>query len=296
MNHELFTNLKNVIVQGITGTHGAFHARAMVAAGTHIVAGTSPNKAGQKLDDIPVYGTIADIKNDFSVDASVIFVPAPFAKMAIIEAVDAEVPLIVCITESIPVHDMLIIKQHMQGKSSTLIGPNCPGILLPGRSKLGIIPAAMGAPGSVGVVSRSGTLTYEAVASLTERGIGQRYVIGIGGDPVRGTNFVECLELFEKDPTVSHIVMIGEIGGSDEQTAADYIAASVKKPVYAYVTGHHAPTGVQLGHAGAILGSADESAKAKTAALQDAGAITATSLIVLIDQLTSDIKSSHLLQ
>lgn len=290
MTPDLFDNLRNVIVQGITGTHGAFHARAMVAAGTNVVAGTSPNKAGQTIDDIPVFATISDIKEKFQVDASVIFVPAPFAKAAVIEAIDTEVPLIVCITEGIPIHDMLIIRQHLQGKSSTLIGPNCPGVLLPGRSKLGIIPASMGLPGTVGVVSRSGTLTYEAIASLTERGIGQRYVIGIGGDPVRGTNFIECLRLFEDDPMITHIVMIGEIGGTDEQAAADYISRRVTKPVYSYITGHHAPAGVQLGHAGAILGSADESALTKTSALENAGAITATSLSPLIDRLERDIK------
>lgn len=292
MNPTVFTGIKNVIVQGITGTHGTFHTRAMVAAGTNIIAGTSPNKAGQNLDGIPVFATVSDIKEQFSVDASVIFVPAPFAKAAIIEAINAEVPLIVCITEGIPVHDMLEVRARLKDSNTSLVGPNCPGILLPGHGKLGIIPAAMGTPGTVGVVSRSGTLTYEAIASLTERGIGQRYVIGIGGDPVRGTNFIECLELFENDPEVSHIVMIGEIGGTDEQAAARYIETSITKPVYSYITGHHAPAGVQLGHAGAILGSDSESASAKTAALKKAGATTATSLHSLIDKLAVDITSS----
>lgn len=214
---------KNVIVQGITGSQGTFHTKAMKRAGTHIVAGTSPSKAGTTIEDIPVYATIRDIKQDHTVDTSVIFVPAPFAKAAVIEAVDAEIPLIVCITEGIPVHDMLYIKQYMKGKRSSLIGPNCPGVLLPGVARLGIIPDFMGMPGSVGIVSRSGTLTYEAMAGLTARGIGQKYVIGIGGDPVRGTGFMECLELFERDPEVTHIVMIGEIGGTDEQVAAEYI-------------------------------------------------------------------------
>ncbi len=296
MTPELFNDLQNVIVQGITGTHGTFHTRAMVAAGTNVVAGTSPNKAGQTLDTIPVFATIDDIKERFSIDASVILVPAPFAREAILEAIEAEIPLIVCITEGIPIHDMLIIRTRLRKSKSVLVGPNCPGLLLPGRNKLGIIPASMGSPGTVGVVSRSGTLTYEAVASLTERGIGQRSVIGIGGDPVRGTNFVECLALFENDSKVSHIVMIGEIGGTDEQLAADYIAASVTKPVYSYITGHHAPAGVQLGHAGAILGGTNESAASKTTALQNAGAITTTSLSALIDRLASDMTASHLLQ
>jgi len=276
---------KNVIVQGITGSQGTFHTKAMKQAGTHIVAGTSPSKAGTTIEDIPVYATIRDIKQDHTVDTSVIFVPAPFAKAAVIEAVDAEIPLIVCITEGIPVHDMLYIKQYMKGKRSTLIGPNCPGVLLPGVARLGIIPDFMGMPGSVGIVSRSGTLTYEAMAGLTARGIGQKYVIGIGGDPVRGTGFTECLELFERDPEVTHIVMIGEIGGTDEQVAAEYIKKHITKPVYGYIAGHHAPQGVQLGHAGAILGSTNESASAKTAALKGAGATTASSIVELVNSL-----------
>ncbi|MGK2896604.1 MAG: succinate--CoA ligase subunit alpha [Candidatus Saccharimonadales bacterium] len=273
---------KNVIVQGVTGSHGTFHTRAMIAAGTNIVAGTSPNKAGQTVDDIPVYSTIADIKVDHQVDISVIFVPAAFAKAAILEAIDAEIPLIICITEHIPVHDMLQIKQYLTGKSSILIGPNCPGVLLPGINKLGIIPANMGLPGSVGIVSRSGTLTYEAAAGLSTRGIGQKYIIGIGGDRVRGTGFIECLELFEKDPEVTSIVMIGEIGSRDEQIAAEYIKEHVTKPVYGYIAGHHAPAGIQLGHAGAILGGDDESAAAKTDALEVAGVTMNRNIVALI--------------
>ena len=273
---------QNVLVQGITGTHGAFHTKAMLEAGTSIIAGVSPTKGGQMLGEIPVYNSVADAQAAHTIDASVIFVPAKFAKNAILEAVNAEVPLIVCITEGIPIHDMMQIKQHMVGKRSTLIGPNCPGILLPGSSKLGIIPASMGLIGSVGIVSRSGTLTYEAMAGLSARGIGQKYVIGIGGDPVRGTGFIECLELFENDPDVDTIIMIGEIGGSDEHDAASYIAKHVTKPVYGYIAGHHAPGGVQLGHAGAILGSDKESASAKTAALTQAGVTTSTSITELV--------------
>lgn len=284
MKPELFS-AKNVIVQGITGTHGTFHARAMIAAGTQIVAGTSPTKAGSNLDGIPVYGSIVDIQKDHTVDISVIFVPAPHAKAAIIEAVDAKVPLIVCITENIPVHDMLYIKQRMIGGSSVLVGPNCPGVLLPGINKLGIVPAVMGMPGSVGIVSRSGTLTYEAAAGLTTRGVGQKYIIGIGGDRIRGTGFVECLDLFENDPDVSSIVLIGEIGGHDEQIAADYIQEKVSKPVYGYIAGHTAPAGVQLGHAGAILGGESESAAAKTAALETAGVKMAKNIVELIQSI-----------
>lgn len=276
---------RNVIVQGITGSHGTFHARAMTTAGTNVVAGTSPNKAGITVDDIPVYKSIADIKKDFNVDISVIFVPAKFAKSAILEAVDEDVPLIICITEGIPVHDMLYIRQHMIGKSSTLIGPNSPGVLMPGVNKLGIIPAEFGLPGSAAVVSRSGTLTYETVAGLTTRGIGQKYVIGIGGDPIHGVGFIEALDLFQNDPDVDNIILVGEIGGTDEQTAAEYIKAHITKPVYAYIAGHHAPAGVQLGHAGAIMGSADESASAKTKALSAAGATVAGSISELIQSI-----------
>lgn len=285
MNEKLLTG-QNVIVQGITGAHGSFHTRAMVAAGTHIVAGTSPGKAGQTVDGIPVYNSIADIQADMAVDTSVIFVPAPYAKAAILEAIAAKVPLIVCITEGIPVHDMLQIKQHLEKSGSRLIGPNCPGILMPGITKLGIIPAAVGLPGRTAIVSRSGTLTYEAMAGLSARGIGQKYVIGIGGDPISGTSFTDCLELFQNDPDVDRIVMIGEIGGTAEYAAADYIAQHVTKPVYAYITGHHAPEGVQLGHAGAILGGQHESAAAKTDYLKAKGAIVATNITSLLENIS----------
>lgn len=284
-----FLSCNNVIVQGITGSQGAFHTQAMVANGTNVVAGTSPSKAGQKLNGIPVYSSIMSIQNDFSIDCSVIFVPAPYAKDAIIEAIDAKIPLIVCITEGIPVHDMLKVKQYLFGKSSTLIGPNCPGVLLPDIIKLGIIPANMAHAGHIGVVSRSGTLTYEAIAGLSLKGIGQRYVIGIGGDPIRGTGFIECLDLFENDPKVTHIMLIGEIGGTDELAAAKHIAKHITKPVFAYIAGHHAPAGVQLGHAGAILGNHNESADYKTNALQKAGATVATNIAELIQQLVNTV-------
>lgn len=286
MSEDLLAG-KNVIVQGITGAHGAFHAAAMKAAGTNIVGGTSPNKAGELVDSIPVYASIADIQKDTSVDISVIFVPAKFAKSAILEAIKAKVPLIVCITEGVPLHDMLYISQQIEKGSSRLIGPNCPGILIPGGNKLGIIPAHLATPGSVGIVSRSGTLTYEAMDGLTRRGIGQKYIIGIGGDRVAGTSFIDCLALFEADPDVDRIVMIGEIGGTSELEAADYIENHVTKPVYAYITGHHAPEGVQLGHAGAILGSTNESAQAKTVYLAQKGVVTATNLPALINHIRS---------
>ena len=290
MTEELLTG-KNVIIQGITGAHGAFHAAAMKAAGTNVIAGTSPNKAGEQVDGIPVYTTIKDIQQHSPVDISVIFVPAKFAKGAIIEAINAAVPLIICITEGVPIHDMLQIKQQLEKGSSRLIGPNCPGILLPGGNKLGIIPAHLARPGSAGIVSRSGTLTYEAMDGLSRHGVGQKYIIGIGGDRIAGTSFIDCLALFEADPDVDRIVLIGEIGGVSELEAADYIENHVSKPVYAYITGHHAPEGVQLGHAGAILGSHDESAHAKTAYLAAKGIHTATSITALISLLAS--KSSR---
>lgn len=284
MDKSIFTG-KNVIVQGITGKNGQFHTRNMVAYGTNIVAGVTPGKGGSAVDTIPVYNSITDVKKDMPVDTSVIFVPAPFAKGAIFEAIEAEIPLIVCITEHIPVHDMLLVRERLKHSKSTVIGPNCPGVLTPGNQLLGIIPAALSKKGDTAVVSRSGTLTYEAMDLLTKAGLGQKYVIGIGGDMVRGTNFIECLELFENDPTVKRIVMIGEIGGTDEIAAADYIKDHVTKPVYAYVAGHSAPTGVQMGHAGAILGNnALESAPAKTAYLTKSGAITADSITELVNR------------
>jgi len=281
MNSQLFT-ARNVIVQGITGSHGKFHTTAMRAAGTNIVAGTSPNKAGEVVDTIPVYRSIADIKKDFTIDASVIFVPAPFAKDAMLEAINEHIPLVVCITEGVPVHDMLIVKKRADHLGVVVIGPNCPGVLLPGGNKLGIIPANMGLQGSIGIVSRSGTLTYEVAAGLSARGIGQKYIIGIGGDRIRGTSFIDCLKLFQNDPGVTSIVLIGEIGGMDEQQAAQYIQEHVTKPVYAYIAGHSAPVGVQLGHAGAILSSDQETAESKTKAFNKAGVSTTTNITALI--------------
>ena len=274
---NVFTG-KNVIVQGITGAHGSFQTKAMLAAGTNIIAGTTPGKAGQFIESIPVFDSIADIQKEHTIDISIIFVPAKFAKGALLEAIAAKVPLVICITEGIPVHDMLAVNEALKNSGTTLLGPNSPGALLPGIHKLGIIPAAMSLLGSTAIVSRSGTLTYEAMASLTAKGIGQKYVIGIGGDMVHGMGFIDCLRLFQDDPDVDRIIMIGEIGGREELQAADFIKQHVTKPVFAYIAGHHAPAGVQLGHAGAILGSERESASAKTKALAGAGATTATSL------------------
>jgi succinyl-CoA synthetase alpha subunit len=281
------TNLfegKHVIVQGITGAHGSFQTKAMIEAGTHIIAGVTPGKAGQEVHGIPVYDSIEAIQTP--IDTTVIFVPAPHAKGAILEAVDADIPLIVCVTEGIPIHDMLQVKKRLKDSSSTLLGPNSPGALIPGINKLGIIPAAMSKPGNIAIVSRSGTLTYETMAGLTEKGIGQRYVIGIGGDQIHGMGYIDCLKLFQQDPEVHQIILIGEIGGSEEIDAAAYIKESITKPVFAYIAGHHAPVGVQLGHAGAILGSDQESATAKTKALADAGATTAKSITALLEKVT----------
>lgn len=269
---------KNVIVQGITGAHGSFQTRAMLAAGTHIIAGTTPGKAGQKIEGVKVYDSIKDIQQTDHIDISVIFVPAPHAKGAILEAIAAHVPLIVCITEGIPIHDMLVVNRALKASDSTLLGPNSPGALLPGVNKLGIIPAAMSLPGSAAIVSRSGTLTYETMANLTDKGVGQKYVIGIGGDIIHGLGYIDCLELFQQDTDVDEIILIGEIGGQDEIEAASYIKNHVTKPVFAYIAGHHAPEGVQLGHAGAILGSDQESAGNKTKILAESGAITAGSI------------------
>ena len=285
MTPQLFTG-KNVIIQGITGKNGRFHARNILDYKTHIVAGTSPNQAISEVYGVPVFRTIDDIKKRFAIDISVIFVPAPHAKAAILEAIQAQIPLIICITEGVPVHDMLEIKQKLRRSHSVLIGPNCPGVLLPGRQLLGIIPASLATPGDTAIVSRSGTLTYEAMSLLTQAGFGQRYIIGIGGDMISGSIFVDCLQLFQNDPSVKRIVMIGEIGGISEITAADYIKQSISKPVYAYIAGHSAPNGVQMGHAGAILGTnALESAAAKTAYLQQAGTITANSISQLIQKI-----------
>ena len=285
MTPQLFTG-KNVIIQGITGKNGRFHTRNMLDYKTHIVAGTSPNQAISEVHGVPVFRTIDDIKKRFAIDISVIFVPAPYAKAAILEAIQAQIPLIVCITEGVPVHDMLEIKQKLRCSHSVLIGPNCPGVLLPGRQLLGIIPASLATPGDTAIVSRSGTLTYEAMSLLTQAGFGQRYIIGIGGDMISGSSFVDCLQLFQNDPSVKRIVMIGEIGGISEITAADYIKQSINKPVYAYIAGHSAPAGIQMGHAGAILGTnALESAADKTAYLQQSGAIAANSISQLIQKI-----------
>lgn len=279
---------KNVIVQGITGAHGSFQTKAMRAAGTNVVAGTTPGKAGQEVDSVPVFDSIADIQKQYAVDVSVIFVPAAYAKGALLEAIEAQIPLVVCVTEGIPVHDMLAVNEKLRRSATTaLLGPNSPGALLPGINKLGIIPTAPSLKGSAAIVSKSGTLTYETMAGLSEKGVGQRYIIGIGGDMVHGMGYKACLQMFQDDPNVDKIILIGEIGGQEEIDAAIFIKEHITKPVFAYIAGHHAPRGVQLGHAGAILGSEHESAGSKTRVLTLAGTKTATSTTGLISLVTS---------
>ena len=260
-----------VIVQGITGQAGAFHTEQMLAYGTKIVAGVTPGKSGAKVHGVPVFDSVARAVEATSATASVIFVPAPFAFDAILEAIDAGVSLIVVITEGIPTLDMVRIRRHIRGTSVRIIGPNCPGLTTPGECKLGIIPGSIHRRGSVGVVSRSGTLTYDAVWQLTQAGLGQSTCVGIGGDPVVGSSFVDCLALFQDDPKTEAIVLIGEIGGTEEEEAAAYIKAHIRKPVFAFVAGRLAPKEKRMGHAGAIVAGGHGTAAEKMAVLKAAG-------------------------
>jgi len=260
-----------VITQGMTGKTGSFHTKACKEYGTKMVAGVGPGKAGQNFEGIPLFNTVRDAKDATAANVSVIYVPPPFAADAIMEAVDAELELVVCITEGIPVLDMLKVNAFMQGRKTRLIGPNCPGIITPGECKIGIMPGHIHKAGKVGVVSRSGTLTYEAVFQLTELGIGQSTCIGIGGDPLNGTNFIDCLSLFANDPNTEAIVMIGEIGGSAEEEAAAWIKANkMSKPTVGFIGGASAPAGRRMGHAGAIISGGKGTAEAKFEALEDA--------------------------
>lgn len=262
-----------VLVQGITGKEGSFHAEQMIEYGTQVVGGVTPGKGGGTTLDRPVFNTVADAVADTGATASVIFVPPPFAGDAIMEAADAGVELVICITEGIPVKDMRKAYQYVQQRGVRLVGPNCPGVISPGKAKLGIMPAMVFEEGNVGVISRSGTLTYEAVDQLSRQGLGQSTAVGIGGDPIIGTSFVDALALFEDDPATDAVVLIGEIGGSAEEEAAEFIADEVSKPVISFIAGRTAPPGRRMGHAGAIVSGGEGTAEAKFEALREAGAV-----------------------
>lgn len=261
-----------VVVQGITGKEGQFHTRHCVDYGTRVVAGVTPGKAGEKMDEVPVFNTVKDAVDEASANCSLIFVPPAFAADAIMEAADAGIGVIVTITEGIPVLDMMKVMNYLAGKPARLIGPNCPGIITPGEAKIGIMPGPIHKPGGpVGVISRSGTLTYEVVNQLTLQGIGQTSCIGIGGDPIIGSNFIDCLGAFEDDPDTKGVVMVGEIGGTAEEEAADFVSSKMSKPVVGFISGLTAPPGRRMGHAGAIISGGSGTAEAKIKAMNAAG-------------------------
>ena len=270
-----------IVVQGLTGSEGTFHARQCAAYGTKIVAGVTPGKGGQKVDEIPVFNSVSEAKAKTGADVSLIFVPAAFAADAVMEAADAGIRLVVCITEGIPTFDMIRTMTFLKGRPTRLIGPNCPGIMTPDQCKVGIMPGYIHKAGSVGVVSRSGTLTYEAVWQLSNLGIGQSTCIGIGGDPIIGTTFIDALSLFEADPVTRAVLMIGEIGGSAEEEAAEFAMRNMKKPVVAFIAGQTAPPGKRMGHAGAIIAGGKGTAAEKVAALRAAGVAVAESPAML---------------
>lgn len=284
-----------VITQGITGATGRFHTEQCIAYGTKMVGGVTPGKGGSEVEGVPVFNTVQEAVDETGADATVIYVPPAFAADAIMEAADADLELIICITEGIPVLDMVKVKRYLEGRRSRLIGPNCPGVITPGECKIGIMPGYIHAPGHVGVVSRSGTLTYEAVHQLTTRGIGQSTAVGIGGDPVNGTDFIDVLKLFNEDPDTKAVIMIGEIGGTAEEEAAEWIKANMKKPVVGFIGGQTAPPGKRMGHAGAIISGGQGTAADKMEKLQACGVRVAKSPSEIGETLVSVLEDHQLL-